>query len=804
MSEKLTIEQNLSLLLETKTKMKENIIASGGTINDDTPFIEYVKYVSGSSEGGASGYAIEVSTHEEMDALLVEANLNKLYKYVGESDDTYVNGQYYIIVESDTVQFQPLSAGSGVVKIERKGTGIQAVPNSGLVEKLVFNTELTTSEVDTIISNANLNWVQPSSTEPPLYFVFFNMEVEAALMIMNYGILIGEGVIAYMIMAVIPGGESDPIPIYSSSIIKELLGGIEGWNTALFEELGSNVFPLNAMAESNMEGMPIGAQNESIKELINIGGLEPYLKELKGTYEPVDVNVTENTTIDLVTQYMDNKQMPITLNVQTTKGIIDITNNGEHDVSKYEKANVNVTVLPALQEKTVNAYTSTQVVTPDSGYNGLSKVTINPVTSSIDSDIKAENIKSGVNILGVVGTHKPASLYTSPLTEIPDKCFNNFNGISGISASNATSFGAYAFSGCSNLETVNIHEKNKSFGAQCFYDCDNLKNLNIYTTLENWMDIEFINNFSNPSCNFNNDSSIYLYNGYITSLEIPEGVTEIKKFVFYNWNRVITTLTLPSTLSYFNDGCFGGTSLYNKLNSVYIDTLEHLLSIDHYVNANGNETNGNPLQFNPILYINNVEFDGNLVIPTTITEIKPHSFDNYTKLKTVKFHENITSLGDYCFRSTSLTEVTLPTSITTLGNCFTSCKSLNTLNFDNIQEIVDFALYDTGFINVELKNLSTINAAVFQQCANLEKVDIHIATTIGLLAFNTCPKLKTLIIRTPSQVCTLASTKVLTGTPIASGTGYVYVPDNLVDSYKADKIWSTYANQIKPLSEYVE
>ena len=48
MSEKLTIEQNLSLLLETKTKMKENIIANGGIINDDTPFIEYVKYVGGS------------------------------------------------------------------------------------------------------------------------------------------------------------------------------------------------------------------------------------------------------------------------------------------------------------------------------------------------------------------------------------------------------------------------------------------------------------------------------------------------------------------------------------------------------------------------------------------------------------------------------------------------------------------------------------------------------------------------------------------------------------------------------------
>lgn len=34
--------------------------------------------------------------------------------------------------------------------------------------------------------------------------------------------------------------------------------------------------------------------------------------------------------------------------------------------------------------------------------------------------------------------------------------------------------------------------------------------------------------------------------------------------------------------------------------------------------------------------------------------------------------------------------------------------------------------------------------------------------------------------------------------------GYIYVPDALVDSYKAATNWSTYASQIRPLSEYVE
>lgn len=47
-------------------------------------------------------------------------------------------------------------------------------------------------------------------------------------------------------------------------------------------------------------------------------------------------------------------------------------------------------------------------------------------------------------------------------------------------------------------------------------------------------------------------------------------------------------------------------------------------------------------------------------------------------------------------------------------------------------------------------------------------------------------------------------TNIFTKTPIANGTGYIYVPDDLVDTVKALKGWSTYADQIKPLSEYVE
>lgn len=87
----------------------------------------------------------------------------------------------------------------------------------------------------------------------------------------------------------------------------------------------------------------------------------------------------------------------------TNKGVI--VNEGKK-LNEYSALVDSIVELKG-QVKTVVPSTSEQTISPDAQYNGLTSVTVNAVTSAIDSNIVADNIKKDVSILGVTGTYAP-------------------------------------------------------------------------------------------------------------------------------------------------------------------------------------------------------------------------------------------------------------------------------------------------------------------------------------------------------------------------------------------------------------
>lgn len=85
-----------------------------------------------------------------------------------------------------------------------------------------------------------------------------------------------------------------------------------------------------------------------------------------------------------------------------------MANNDVHISAEIEELTVTLGVgreqiYPELQEKSIEPATSIQTIQPDEDYYGLNKVVVNAVTSEIDDNIQANNIRRGVSILGVNG-----------------------------------------------------------------------------------------------------------------------------------------------------------------------------------------------------------------------------------------------------------------------------------------------------------------------------------------------------------------------------------------------------------------
>lgn len=185
-------------------------------------------------------------------------------------------------------------------------------------------------------------------------------------------------------------------------------------------------------------------------------------------------------------------------------------------------------------------------------------------------------------------------------------------------------------------------------------------------------------------------------------------------------------------------------------------------------------------------------------------------------------NDRVTKIGQSGFGGcASLISVDLPNVVTVEDSGFYNCKLLKSVNLPKVTSIGDNGFNSTGLESISLPSCTTLGSSSFfatQQlvlailplvtsisgfCFNyssVQKIDTSSLTSIKNSAFYNTKQLDTLILRN-SSVCALENVNAFQDTKIAAGAGYIYVPDNLVDSYKTATNWVTFANQIKPISE---
>ena len=170
------------------------------------------------------------------------------------------------------------------------------------------------------------------------------------------------------------------------------------------------------------------------------------------------------------------------------------------------------------------------------------------------------------------------------------------------------------------------------------------------------------------------------------------------------------------------------------------------------------------------------------------------------------FVNTVDSIGDEALTSSiidrSITEI-LDNYVTSIGgNAFSGCSSLTTADFPAATSIGSSAFQSCSKLTTaDFPAATSIGGNAFSGCSSLTTADFPAATSISGAAFHLCSKLTALILRS-ATMATLSSTSAFSSTPIASGTGYIYVPAALVDRYKAATNWSTYANKFRALEDY--
>jgi hypothetical protein len=205
-----------------------------------------------------------------------------------------------------------------------------------------------------------------------------------------------------------------------------------------------------------------------------------------------------------------------------------------------------------------------------------------------------------------------------------------------------------------------------------------------------------------------------------------------------------------------------------------------------------------------------------------VTKVGGYAFYGCKALEVVDL-PNVTNVASYAFNGCKALEVVdLPNVTNVASYAFNGCNNIKTINLPEVTKLGteafsnaisgsvvlpkwtssgSYPFYRSSLVRITAPILTSLGDSTFRFAWALKYAEFGSLTSIeGNYNFQEAP-IKTLIIRT-STMCTMQDASTFKSSSIASGTGYIYVPRALVDSYKAATNWSTYSTQFRALEDY--
>ena len=229
---------------------------------------------------------------------------------------------------------------------------------------------------------------------------------------------------------------------------------------------------------------------------------------------------------------------------------------------------------PVITSLNVTPTTSAQTITAPSGTDGYSPVNVSAVTASIDSNIKAGNIKSGVSILGVTGTYEGEGFQQKGnfWVDTSGNCHNIGTDVNNDSL-NATGGILPIYQ-----DTISVNNAYASASGVA-WDCDSVSE--VYLTALRTISAQYAFRYAFYD-GVTNEVSVYIPN--LTTVSADYGLASMFQNLKYTLNLEFTSLNSIAASKVFNkafQGCRNLAHIYfNSLTSssfgVYIDQFDSM------------------------------------------------------------------------------------------------------------------------------------------------------------------------------------------------------------------------------------